>query len=121
MGKRTLVIGASEHPYRYSFIAISKLVQHGYEVIAIGKKAGKINGVPVETEPKNFLNIDTVTLYIRPEIQKNYYDYLLHVIHPRRLIFNPGTENAELKKLAEAKGIKTLEACTLVMLSTGQY
>lgn len=120
-GKRTLVIGATTHPWRYAFLAINKLSQKGHIVVALGKEKGEVSGVMIETERKNFEKIDTVTLYINPEIQKGYYDYILNTIHPKRIIFNPGTENPDLKKRAEEKGIQTIEACTLVMLSTGQY
>ncbi len=119
--KKTLVIGASAHPWRYAFLAVNKLLQKGYEVVALGKEKGEVSGVPVETERRKFDKVDTVTLYINPEIQKGYYDYILNTINPKRIIFNPGAENPELEKLAEKKGIETIEACTLVMLSTGQY
>ena len=120
-GKKTLVIGASTHPWRYSFLAVNKLYQTGHEVVALGKENGSINGVSIETGRKNFKDVDTVTLYINPSIQKEYYDYLLNTIKPKRIIFNPGAENPELQKLSESKGIETIEACTLVMLSAGQY
>ena len=121
MGKKTLVIGASVHPWRYSFLAVNKLLQTKHEVIALGKEKGNIDGVIIENEPKEFKEIDTVTLYINPSIQKEYYDYILNIIKPKRIIFNPGTENREFKAMAEKKEIKTIEACTLVMLSTGEY
>jgi hypothetical protein len=120
-GKKTLVIGASTHPWRYSFLAVNKLLQNRHEVAAIGKEKGEINGVTIETGQKTFESIDTVTLYINPSIQNEYYDYILNIIKPQRIIFNPGAENPEFEKLAESKGIETIEACTLVMLSTGQY
>ncbi|HUM96531.1 MAG TPA: CoA-binding protein [Chitinophagaceae bacterium] len=118
--KKTLVLGASENPSRYSFKAIEKLVRYGHPVVAIGKKAGLIGKTLIETEKKYFENIDTVTLYLNPQHQKNYYEYILS-IHPKRIIFNPGAENEELVNLATANGIKTIEACTLVMLGTSQY
>jgi len=121
MNKRTLVIGASTHPERYAFLAVNKLRANNHEVVALGIKKGDINGTPVETERKPFKDIATVTLYINPEIQKQYYDYILNVIQPKRIIFNPGAENPEFEKMAKQQGIETLEACTLVMLSTGQY
>ena len=119
--KRTLVIGASEHRWRYSFIAVNKLIEYGYEVIALGKKKGQINGIPIETEKKELKDIDTVTLYLNPFNQEDYYDYILNTIKPKRIIFNPGAENPILEKLAHRNGIQTENACTLVMLSTGQY
>jgi len=120
-GKKTLVIGATTHPWRYAFLAINRLLQKGHEVVALGRDKGEVGGVPIETDRMKFDKVDTVTLYINPEIQKSYYDYIMNTIKPKRIIFNPGTENREFEKLAEKKGIETIEACTLVMLSTGQY
>lgn len=118
--KKTLVLGASENPARYSNLALKKLVAHNHEVIAIGRKNGKVNGIEISTDQKNIDGVDTVTLYLNPQNQKPYYDYILS-LNPKRIIFNPGTENDELESLAAKMGIKTQEACTLVMLSTGQY
>ncbi len=118
--KKTLVIGASENPSRYAYLAITKLLQHGHEVAAIGSKEGNVNGAKIETQHLPFNDIDTITLYINPVIQKEYYDYIFS-LKPKRIIFNPGAENFELKKLARQHGIETEEACTLVMLSTNQY
>ncbi|MEO6583417.1 MAG: CoA-binding protein [Ferruginibacter sp.] len=120
MKKKTLVLGASENPQRYSYLAVNKLLANNHEVVAIGKKAGKVKNVSIETTPQNFNDVDTVTLYLNPVNQQPYYDYILE-LKPKRIIFNPGTENAELVAIAEKQGITTLEACTLVMLSTGQY
>lgn len=118
--KKTVVLGASENPERYSFLAVEKLKRYGHSVVAVGKKAGKIGDTPIVTgEPKE-KEVDTVTLYINPDLQKQYYDYILS-LHPQRIIFNPGTENDELYNLAKANGIVPLEACTLVLLGTGQY
>ena len=118
--KKTLVIGASENPNRYSNLAVQKLLAHNHPVVAIGARKGAIGNIPIVTEKEIFKNIDTVTLYLNPERQKEYYNYILS-LHPKRIIFNPGAENEELEKLAEDNGIKTQEACTLVMLGTGQY
>ena len=118
--KKTLVIGASENPSRYSYLAVQKLTAHQYPVIALGLKKGIIGNIEIETEKKNFEQIDTITLYINPLHQKAYYDYILS-LNPKRIIFNPGTENDELVSLAKQNGIQCLEACTLVLLSTGQY
>lgn len=116
-----MVIGASTNPSRYAYLAVSRLLEKKYEVIPLGIEAGMIAGVRIETERKSFSNVHTVTLYINPAIQKEYYDYILNTIKPQRLIFNPGTENREFEKSAAAKGIQTVEACTLVLLSTGQF
>ncbi len=118
--KKTLVIGASDNPERYSNMAIHRLHKHGHEVVAIGRKEVVVDGLQVTKENKPFENVDTVTLYVNPTHQEAYYDYILS-LHPKRVIFNPGTENLTFEQLAEAKGITTIEACTLVMLATGQY
>lgn len=118
--KKTLVLGASDNPERYSFLAVNRLRGKGHPVIAIGRKQTKIADTEVGTEKKEFPGVDTVTLYLNPANQKEYYDYILS-LHPRRLIFNPGAENEELASLARAQGIQAVEACTLVLLSTGQF
>lgn len=118
--KKTLVIGASPNKDRYSYLAVQKLVAHQQPVIALGNRKGKIGDTIIETEKKPFDNIDTVTLYLNPLRQKDYYDYILS-LQPKRIIFNPGTENDELAEKANNKGIITQEACTLVLLSTNQY
>ena len=118
--KKTLVIGASEKTERYSNKAIHMLRKYNHEVVAIGNKAGMVQDISFGTEKTTFENIDTVTLYIGEKHQPEYYDYILS-LHPNRIIFNPGTENDEFVHLAKAQHIECLEACTLVMLSTGQY
>jgi uncharacterized protein len=118
--KKTLVIGASDNPERYSYMAINSLRIHGHPVVAIGKKAVKIADVTADAYPAVHNEIDTVTMYVGPKHQKEYYDYLI-ALKPKRIIFNPGTENEELANLAKSNGIQAIEACTLVMLSTGQF
>ncbi|MEO7306741.1 MAG: CoA-binding protein [Ferruginibacter sp.] len=118
--KKTLVLGASANPSRYSNLAINRLKSHQHPVVAIGKREGDVAGIPIETGKKPFEGIDTVTLYLNPAHQKEYYDYIIS-LHPKRIIFNPGTENDELAELAIQNGVKPMEACTLVLLSTGQY
>lgn len=118
--KKTLVLGASSNPARYSYLAINNLRAKGHEVVAIGKRIGKVNDVPIATEAKPIFGLDTVTLYLNANNQKPYYDYII-AQNPRRIIFNPGAENEELAALAKSKGIILQEACTLVLLSTGQY
>ena len=113
-------MGASENRNRYSNLATNNLLGRGHEVVAIGKQNGKINTVTIETSKVPFENVDTVTLYLNPANQKQYYDYILS-LNPKRVIFNPGAENEEFEKLLEQKGIKAQEACTLVLLSTGQF
>ena len=120
MKNKTLVLGASENPDRYSNKAIISLQRKGHDILAVGKKAGKVNGAEISTQPIQSDEVETVTLYLNPHNQQPYYDYILS-LKPRRIIFNPGTENEELERLAAKEGIDVLEACTLVMLSTGQY
>jgi predicted CoA-binding protein len=120
MKKKTLVLGASDNPARYSNLAINSLKQHGHPVVAIGRKDTSVAGIDISKEKKDFEDVDTVTLYLNETHQKEYYDYILS-LKPKRIIFNPGTENVELEKLAKENNIKTQEACTLVLLSTGQY
>ncbi len=118
--KKTLVLGASVNPARYSNLAVKKLTAYNHPAVALGKKTGNIGNTIIETEKKDFDNIDTVTLYLNPLHQKEYYDYIFS-LHPKRIIFNPGAENEELADLAKEKGIIAQEACTLVLLSTNQY
>ena len=120
MPKKTLVLGASDNPSRYSYLAIKRLRNHDHPVVAIGRKNTRVDDVIIDKEKKSFDEIDTITLYLNPQHQKEYYDYILS-LQPKRIIFNPGAENEELASLAHAKGIKPVEACTLVMLSTNQY
>ncbi len=118
--KKTLVIGASDNPERYSYLAIQRLRGKNIPVVGIGKKKALVQDVAIEIDKIPFEDIDTVTLYINPLHQQSYYDYILS-LQPRRIIFNPGTENTELEELARQQNIETLEACTLVLLSTGQF
>lgn len=118
--KKTLVLGASDNPSRYSYLAIQRLRKHGHPVTALGRKHTMVEDVTIETGKKQFDNIDTVTLYLNPQHQQEYYEYILS-LKPKRIIFNPGTENDELVDLARKKNIQVIEGCTLVMLSTNQY
>ncbi len=120
MKNKTLVLGASENPARYSNLAIKKLGLYSHEVLAIGNKEGAVGQVPIVKNNIATDEVDTVTLYLNPLNQRPYYDYIIS-LHPRRIIFNPGTENEELELLASQNGISCIEACTLVMLSTRQY
>jgi uncharacterized protein len=118
--KKTMVLGASENPARYSNLAIKRLKNNNHPIVAIGRRRGMVAGIRIETEKTPVKDIDTVTLYINPRHQKDYYDYIIS-LHPKRIIFNPGAENDELAELALKNNIKPQEACTLVLLSTGQY
>src|SRR5215203_1718308 len=118
--KKTLVLGASDNPSRYSYLAINRLMKYGHPVVAVGRRKTSVAGIEIDREKKEFKDIDTVTLYLNPLNQREYYDYIVS-LKPKRIIFNPGTENEELYDLAGKNNIKTMEACTLVLLSTGQY
>ena|SRR2546428_8689256 len=118
--KKTLVLGASTNPERYSYKAINRLVQHGHPVVAIGLSSGEVAGIPIEKANHLYQDIDTITLYVGPINQPIYYDYII-ATKPKRIIFNPGTENQELLKLAAENGIETERACTLVLLSINSY
>jgi len=118
--KKTLVLGATNNPARYAYLAANRLVAAGHEIVNIGVKKGEVAGVPIQTAGDVRSDVHTITLYIGPHRQPEYYRYIIDT-KPKRIIFNPGTENPELKALAQQQGIETLEACTLVLLSTGQY
>lgn len=117
--KKTLVIGASENPARYANKAIRALRMHNHDVIALAKRAGNVEDVRIQTEFPDE-EIHTVTMYLGPQRQSEYCSQILN-LHPKRVIFNPGTENSELAKMLEKSGIETEEACTLVLLSIGDY
>ncbi|MDQ8013362.1 MAG: CoA-binding protein [Flavobacterium nitrogenifigens] len=118
--KKTLVIGASTNPERYSFRAVSMLVGKGHSVLAIGQKAGEVAGVKIQTKALPVKNIDTISLYLNPVRQRDYYNYIIES-HPKRVIFNPGTENPQFYQLLESNGIEVEVACTLVLLATNQF
>lgn len=118
--KKTLVLGASTKQDKYSYLAISLLVQKGHSVLAIGQNAGEVAGVKIQTKAIPLKNIDTITLYLNPVRQRDYYNYIVES-KPKRVIFNPGTENPEFYQLLELNGIKAEIACTLVLLTTNQY
>ncbi len=118
--KKTLVLGATTKPDRYAFRAINMLVEKGHTVLAIGQNAGEVAGVKIYTKAIPVKNVDTVTLYLNPTRQRDYYNYIIEA-QPKRVVFNPGTENPELYQLLELNNIKAEVACTLVLLATNQY
>lgn len=119
--KKTLVIGASEKPHRYSYSAVQQLQSYGFQVAAIGLRKATIGTTVIETGFPEIENTHTVTIYIGPQHQPPYYDYLVNKIKPARIIFNPGTENPEFYALAQNHNIEVVENCTLMMLSHGEY
>lgn len=118
--KKTVVLGASDNPSRYSYLAVRKLRAYEHEVVAIGRKKGNVSGVEIATEQLPVEDVHTITLYLNPTNQQPYIDYILG-LHPKRIIFNPGTENEALIEAARNQGIEPVIGCTLVMLSAGQY
>lgn len=118
--KKTVVLGASDNPERYSNMAIKRLTANNHPVIAVGRKETKVGDIIIHKSYTIEEDVDTVTLYLNPKNQEEYYDYILG-LHPKRIIFNPGTENETLQKKAKENNIETVFGCTLVMLGTGQY
>ncbi len=119
--KSTLVLGASDKPERYSYKAVERLRAKGHAVQALGSREGSVADVPIQTDLQNLHQpIDTVSLYLSPRWQESYAEWLL-ALAPRRVLFNPGTENPKLAQRLQEKGIATENACTLVLLSTDQY
>ncbi|WAC03500.1 CoA-binding protein [Lacinutrix neustonica] len=118
--KKTLVLGASTKPHRYSNIAMQKLTAYKHETVAFGMREGEAYGVTIDTTFKDYKNLDTVTLYLNPTRQKDYYEYIVS-LQPKRVIFNPGTENPEFYAILKENNIDFEVACTLVLLSTNQY
>ena len=118
--KKTLILGATTNPSRYAYLAANRLVNAGHQIINVGIKSGQVAGEPIQSFESFHLDIDTITLYLGLQNQKEYYKYILET-NPKRIIFNPGTENPELEELAQKQGIEVIEACTLVMLATNQY
>lgn len=118
--KKTLVIGASLNPRRYSYMALQRLGAAEIETVAIGLRPGKVGVIEITTQKLSFGSIHTVSLYLNPKNQQEYYQYVVS-LKPVRVLFNPGAENPEFYKILEASGIKVEEACTLVLLATGQY
>ena len=118
--KKTLIIGATPNADRYAYRAAHMLTAKGHPIVNIGIKQGEVAGIKIEKPGTPYNDIDTITLYIGTDIQKNYFDYILET-KPKRVIFNPGTENPDFEKMLDLHNIESVEACTLVLLSIGQY
>lgn len=113
---KTVVIGASPNPDKFSFLAVEKLMAYGHEVIALGIREGMIGNQAIIVGKPEIKEVDTVTLYVGPTNLESWKEYIIS-LKPRRVIFNPGTEDIEFEKLLQKKSIKPIEDCTLVMLS----
>lgn len=120
--KKTVIIGATTNPGRYAYLAARMLTDYRHEIVPVGLKEGEVFGKEILDilEKPPIKDVDTVTLYIGPQRQPEYYNYILDM-KPRRIIFNPGTENHVLEKMAEERGIEAIHGCTLVMLRSNQY
>lgn len=118
--KKTVVLGATTNPSRFAYLAVERLQRFGVPVVPVGIREGSINGTPIQLGQPPIEDVHTVTLYLNPLRQQPYYDYIIG-LNPQRIIFNPGTENPELIRLARQAGIETDLACTLIMLSTATY
>jgi len=118
--KKTVVIGASENEDRYANRAVRKLKAYGHDVVALGLREGQIDGIKIHKDKPAIPNVNTVTMYVGQQNQPQLYDYIF-TLNPKNIIFNPGAENPELEAMAEVKGIEVVEACTLVMLSIGNF
>ena len=118
--KTTLILGATTNPDRYAYLAAERLTRHGHDIIPVGIKQGRVQGKEILNGQPDVPEVDTVTLYVGPQHQPAYYDWLLRVA-PKRIIFNPGTENTELMRLARQHNIEVVAGCTLVMLAAGNY
>ena len=120
MRKKTLVLGASLKTYRYSNLAIRKLKEKNHEVVALGLRKGEVENIKIEIGEPYIDEVNTVTLYINPKRQTPLFEYIIS-LKPKRVIFNPGTENSDFVKLLEKSKIETVTACTIVLLATDQY
>lgn len=118
--KKVAVLGASPNPERYSFKAVQSLVRHGYHVLPVGNRSGAIGNLQIESGLGVDDEIDTISLYLNPTRQEEWKPVIL-AAKPRRVIFNPGTENRDFEAVLNQHGISTEEACTLVLLSTNQF
>lgn len=119
--KKTLVLGASLNPSRFSHMAVCSLAGAGHPVVAVGRQAGSVCGIEIVTGKPEVEGVHTVSLYLGSANQSGYIEYLLDEVKPSRIIFNPGAENETLKKAAAKKNIETVEGCTLNMLAMDVY
>lgn len=117
---KTLVMGASPNPSRYAHMAVLRLLKHNHEVEAVGLRSGDIDGVQIQKGTPKISDVHTITMYVGKRNQVPLYDYIMS-LNPKRVIFNPGAENSELETKLTEQGVEVVRACTLVMLSSGEY
>lgn len=118
--KKTIVLGASPNPSRYSFKAVKSLLRFNHEAIPVGFRPGVIYDKFIQRGMPEIKDVHTIALYIGAERQEEYHDYILS-LHPKRIIFNPGTTNESFMEELKEKGIEVVDGCTLVMLDSGQF
>jgi predicted CoA-binding protein len=120
--KKTVILGATPNPSRYAFMAANMLKQYGHPIVPVGIKQGNVAGEAIQDlrQKPELPDVHTVTLYLGPQNQPEWYDYILS-LKPERIIFNPGTENTELASKAKEEGIESTYGCTLVMLRASTY
>jgi len=118
--KRTVILGATTNEDRYAYLAAERLQRYGHDFIPLGLKKGEVLGKTIINNRPFIPDVDTITLYVGPQHQSDLYSYILS-LHPKRVIFNPGTENEELEEILEKNGIEPVVGCTLVMLSAGTF
>ncbi len=114
------VLGASDNPERYSHMAVVLLKEHGHAAIPVHPALEAIAGLPVVKNLRDLPPVDTLTLYVGTARLPAMTDDIVR-LRPGRVIFNPGTESPEVQAALNGAGIPWLEACTLVMLRTGQF
>lgn len=118
--KKTIIIGASPNKERYAYKATALLASKGHEVVPVGVREGQIAGLDIVSGQPPVKEVHTVSLYIGPQRQEPYYEYILN-LKPKRIIFNPGTENPELETKAKKQGVETVNNCTIIMLNINEY
>jgi predicted CoA-binding protein len=118
--KKTLIIGATNNPGRYAYKAANRLVEAGHEIVPFGIKKGEVAGIEMINDWQQFEGVDTVTMYVGAPRQDEYIDKIIS-INPKRVIFNPGTENPIFEEKLKAANIEAEIACTLVLLSMNSY
>ncbi len=119
--KKTVILGASTHEWRYAYLAAYKLATYGHEIVPIGIEEGVLAGKEIVIGQPEIEEVHTVTMYLNPKNQTEYYEYILDELQPERIVFNPGSENPDFMEMAKDHDIEVVEGCTLVMLSQGLY
>lgn len=118
--KKTVVLGASPNPARYSFKAVKSLLRYGHDAVAVGFRPGVIYDKFIQRGMPEIQGVHTIALYIGPERQQEYHDYIIS-LQPKRVIFNPGTVDEPYMEKLRNRGIEVVEGCTLVMLDDGDF